>query len=169
MGIGIHVIDSAHHLLDLNKPVSAVAGGGIFYFKDGRDTPDTVSVILEYPQECMVTFLAESLTCPDVKTTAGVELRGTGGTAMAERYVQDIAWKYVPNMRHSKEPTASGTGPGATAEYNLKNWLECIRTRQQPVANAEVAYYSTLACVMGSMAYRSGTKVYWNHAWNLPA
>lgn len=169
MGIGIHVIDSAHHWLDLTKPYAAVAGGGIYYYRDGRDTPDTVSLIIEYPQDCMVTFLAESLTCPDIKTTAGVELRGTGGTAMAERYVQDIAWKYVPNMRYSKEPAASGPGPGAVATYNIKNWLDCIRTRQKPVANVEAVYYSTMACAMGSMAFRSGTKVYWNDAWNLPA
>jgi len=169
MGIGIHVIDSAHHWLDLTKPAAAVAGGGIYYFKDGRDTPDTVSLIIEYPQDVMVTFLAESLTCPDVKTSAGVELRGTGGVAMAERYVVDTAWRYTPNKRYSDLPPASGTGPGATAEFNVKNWLECIRTRQKPVANIEAVFYSTMACAMGSMAYRSGTKVYWNDAWNLPA
>lgn len=169
MGIGIHVIDSAHHWLDLTKPAAAVAGGGIYYFKDGRDTPDTVSLIIEYPQDVMVTFLAESLTCPDVKTSAGVELRGTGGVAMAERYVVDTAWRYTPNKRYSDLMPASGTGPGATAEFNVKNWLECIRTRQKPVANIEAVFYSTMACAMGSMAYRSGTKVYWNDAWNLPA
>jgi predicted dehydrogenase len=169
MGIAIHVIDSAHHLLDLTKPAAAVAGGGIYYFKDGRDTPDTVSLIIEYPQDVMVTFLAESLTCPDVKTTAGVELRGTGGVAMAERYVVDTAWRYTPNKRHTSAPAASGTGPGATAEFNVANWLECIRTRQTPVANIESVYYSTVACAMGQMAYRSGSKVYWNDAWNLPA
>jgi len=169
MGIAIHVIDSVHHWLDLSKPLSAVAGGGIFYFKDGRDTPDTVSLIIEYPQECIATFLAESLTCPDVKTSAGVELRGTGGTAMAERYVVDTAWRYVPNKRYSSSPAAAGTGPGATAEFNLKNWLESIRTRQKSATNEEVAYYSTMACVMGAMAYRTGTKTFWNDAWNLPA
>ena len=98
-----------------------------------------------------------------------MELRGTGGTAMAERYVVDNAWKYVPNKRHSSLPAASGTGPSATAEFNLKNWLQCIRTREKSAANEEVAYYSTMACIMGAMAYRTGTKTFWNDAWNLPA
>jgi predicted dehydrogenase len=169
MGIAIHVVDSAHHWLNLTKPLSAVAGGGIYYFKDGRDTPDTVSFILEYPQECIVTFLAESLTCPDIKTTAGVELRGTGGTVMAERYVRDTAWEFVPNKRYTATPAAKGSGPQAWAQPNLLNWIECIRTRQKTVANEEAAYYSTMACSMASMAYRSGSKVFWNDAWNLPA
>lgn len=169
MGIGVHVIDSAHHWLDLTKPQSAVAGGGIYYFKDGRDTPDTVSLIIEYPQELMVTFLAESLTCPDVRTSAGVELRGTGGIAMAERYVAGTGWSYAPNKRYSSLPAETGPGTPPAASFNLKNWLECIRTRQKAVANEEAAYYSTMACVMGAMAYKTGTKVYWNDAWNLPA
>ena len=169
MGIAIHVLDSAHHWLNLSRPMSVVAGGGIFYFKDGRDTPDTVSFIVEYPEELIVTFLAESLTCDGVKTTAGVELRGTGGTLMAERYVKDTAWEYVPNKRHSNTPAAKGPGKSAYAEWNLKNWLDCIRTRKRPVANEEVAYYSTTTCAMASLAYRTGTKILWNDAWNLPA
>jgi predicted dehydrogenase len=169
MGIAIHVVDSAHHWLNLARPLSAVAGGGIYYYKDGRDTPDTVSFILEYPQELIVTFLAESLTCPDVKTSAGVELRGTGGTLMAERYVRDIAWEFVPNKRYTPAPAAKGPGPQAWAQWNLINWLECIRTRQKSVANEEAAYYSTMACAMAAMAYRSGSKIFWNDAWNLPA
>jgi hypothetical protein len=55
MGIGIHVIDSAHHWLELKKPRAAVAGGGTYYYKDGRDTPDAVSFILDYP-DVTVTF-----------------------------------------------------------------------------------------------------------------
>jgi predicted dehydrogenase len=169
MGIAIHVVDSAHHWLNLTKPLSAVAGGGIYYYKDGRDTPDTISFILEYPQELIVTFLAESLTCPDVKTSAGVELRGTGGTVMAERYVRDTAWQFVPNKRYTPTPAAKGLGPQAWAQWNVLNWLECIRTRQKSVVNEEATYYSTMACSMASMAYRSGSKVFWNDAWNLPA
>ena len=37
MGIGIHVMDSAHHWLAVRKPVSASAGGGTYFFKDGRE------------------------------------------------------------------------------------------------------------------------------------
>src|SRR5579883_3000623 len=62
MGIGIHVIDSAHQFLRLSKAKAAVAGGGVYQFRDGRDTPDTVNLILEYPQDLNVTFEAEIMT-----------------------------------------------------------------------------------------------------------
>ena len=168
MGIAIHVLDSAHHWLGLKKPRSAVAGGGIYYFDDGRDTPDVVSFILDYPQNVTVTFEAECLTCPGVRTSAGVMLRGTGGTLWAERYVKDIGYEYVPNDRVSKAPAERGPGTGASAEVILRNWLECLRTRQKPIASEEEGYYSSVACFMANQAYRTRSRVTWDEKWNLP-
>ncbi|HWQ52368.1 MAG TPA: Gfo/Idh/MocA family oxidoreductase [Bryobacteraceae bacterium] len=166
MGIGIHVVDSAHHLLKLHNPRAAVCGGGIYHYKDGRDTPDVVSFILDYPEEVTVTFAAEVLTAPGVRTTAGVELRGTGGTVMAERYVQDIGWEYVPNTAVSKAPAEKGPGdPRINAGPMIANWLECIRTRQAPVANEVEGYYSAMACFMALEAYRTESRIAWKKEW----
>lgn len=44
-----HEIDTVHDVLGLGVPRSAVASGGVYYWKDGRETPDTFSVVLEYP------------------------------------------------------------------------------------------------------------------------
>lgn len=167
MGIAIHVVDSAHHWLGLKNPSAAVAGGSTFFYNDGRDTPDVIAFILEYPDKTTVTFHAECLSAPGVKTTAGVEARGTGGTLWAERYVVDKSWKYVPNGKFSKTEPAetSATGPGT--DVLLQNWLECIRTRQTPIANVEVAYYSTMACFMANQAYQRKARVVWDPAWNI--
>ena len=167
MGIGIHVVDSAHHLLGLKNPAAVVAGGSTFFYNDGRDTPDVIACVLEYPDKTTVTFSAECLSAPGVKTSAGVELRGTGGTLWTERYVVDKGWKYQPNGKFSKEPAADGPGTGATADGILKNWLECIRTRQKPVANVEEGYYSSVACYMANQAYQRKTRVVWDPAWNI--
>ena len=169
MGIGIHVVDSAHHWMNLTKPLACVAGGGIYFYNDGRDTPDVITFILEYPEKLVVTFTAECLTAPGVKTSAVVEARGTGGTLWAERYVQDIGIQYTPNGLYSKEPAYKGPGTQATATNNLKNWLDSMRTRQKPVSNVEAAYYSTVACAMAGQAYRTKSRVVWDPKWDLPA
>ena len=166
MGIGIHVVDSAHHWLSLKAPLSAVSGGGSVFYQNDRDTPDVITTILEYPG-VTVTFTAECLTAPGVSTSAGVELRGTGGTLWAERYRIDRGWEYMPNGKFSKEPKAAGVGTGASAAGLLKNWLECIQTRQQPVAHAEAAYYSCVACYMANRAYQSKSRIVWDPAWNI--
>ncbi len=166
MGIGIHVVDSAHHWLDLKAPLSAVSGGGSVYYQNDRDTPDVITTILEYPG-VTVTFTAECLTAPGVRTSAGVELRGTGGTLWAERYVVDKGWEYTPNSKFSKEPKATGGGTGATAAGLLKNWLDCIQTRAKPLAHVEAAYYSSVACFMANRAYQTKSRIAWDPAWNI--
>jgi len=171
MGIAIHVLDSAHHWLGIRKPKAAMTGGGIYFYKDGRDTPDVVSFILDYPEEVTLTFTAECLTCPDIKTSAGVELRGTGGVLWAERYVKpgETAVEYLPNSKFSRTPAYRGPGSGATAEFILRNWLECIRSRRSPVANEVEGHYSCTACYMALQSYLTRSRVVWNPAWDLPA
>jgi myo-inositol 2-dehydrogenase/D-chiro-inositol 1-dehydrogenase len=42
------------------------------------------------------------------------------------------------------------------------NWLECIRTRRQPVAPAEIAHRSCSACLVSHIAMRLGRKLRWD-------
>lgn len=42
------------------------------------------------------------------------------------------------------------------------NWLECIRTRKEPVAPAEVAHRSTSACLLHHAAMKFDRKLYWD-------
>lgn len=169
MGIAVHVLDSAHHWLGLHKPKAVMAGGGIYHYDDGRDTPDVVTLILDYPQNVTVTFEAEVLTAPGIRTTAGVELRGTGGRLWAERYVQDIGYEYIPNAAVSKAPAARAPGTDANPTGILKDWLGCMRTRKTPAANEVEGYYSAAACFMGLRAFATKSRVAWNEDWNLPA
>ncbi|MBI4891384.1 MAG: Gfo/Idh/MocA family oxidoreductase [Acidobacteria bacterium] len=167
MGIAIHVVDSAHHWLGLKSPAAAVAGGSTFFYNDGRDTPDVVSFILEYPNKATVTFHAECLSAPGVKTSAGVEARGTGGVLHSERYETQKSWSYAPNGKFSKEAAAGGDGVPATADVVLKDWMSCIQTRQKPIANVEEGYYSSMACFMANQAYQKKTRIVWDAAWNI--
>ena len=45
-----------NQILDLGIPHSVVSSGGIYYFKDGREVPDTFQVTCEYPERNL-TFL----------------------------------------------------------------------------------------------------------------
>ncbi len=169
MGIAVHVIDTAHFVLGLQRPKAASAGGGVYFYNDGRDTPDTVALVLDYPENVTLTFVAEALTAPGVKTSAGIELRGTGGKLYVERYTTRDSLEYTPNGKFSKAPAARSDGSEPSAAPMLKNWLECIRSRQKPIANEEEAYWSTMACFMANHAFRTSSRVTWDNKWNLPA
>lgn len=169
MGIGIHVVDTAHFLLGLSRPLAATATGGIYYYNDGRDTPDVITGAIEYPEKVTVTFEAECLSAPGVKTAAGVELRGTGGVLAAHRYLTKDSLIYEPNSRFSQAPPARFDGVGPTALPMLENWIDCIRTRRKTIANEEAAYWSTVACFMMNRAWLTRSRVEWRGEWDLPA
>jgi predicted dehydrogenase len=44
-----HEYDGVNQILQIGIPKSCVASGGIYYFKDGRDVPDTFQAVYEYP------------------------------------------------------------------------------------------------------------------------
>lgn len=63
----------------------------------------------------------------------------------------------------AKEPI----GPGdihlyRTRGHNMDDWLECIRTRQKPVCDAEIGCRSVTVCHMGNLAYWLKRPLRWN-------
>ncbi len=46
-----HEYDAMNQMLGLGIPHSAIATGGVYYYKDGRDVPDVFQVAFEYPDK----------------------------------------------------------------------------------------------------------------------
>ncbi len=46
-----HEYDAVNQLLRMGIPHSAVASGGIYYWKDNREIPDLIQVVFEYPEK----------------------------------------------------------------------------------------------------------------------
>jgi predicted dehydrogenase len=166
MGIGIHVIDSAHQFAGVRKPRAAVAGGGIYQFTD-RDTPDVINLILEYPEGLNVTFEGEIFTCGMPQSSAGIELRATGGILVVQRYTREFGYGFTPNPKTSRTPAAQAPGDPPSAKWLVENWVACLRSRERPIANEEEGHYSACACYMGLEAYRQKRRIEWNRAWEV--
>ena len=45
---------------------------------------------------------------------------------------------------------------------HMNNFLDCIRTRQQPICNANVGHRSCSVCHLGNIAIRTGVPLRWN-------
>jgi predicted dehydrogenase len=60
----------------------------------------------------------------------------------------------------------SELGPGERPLYKSEdqhgNWLDCIRTRLQPVSPAEVGHRSTSACLLSHIAMKLKRKLFWD-------
>ncbi len=79
----------------------------------------------------------------------------------------------VAKLKDSKALAASDPkiitsviGPNEIHLYESKehhgNWLDCIRTRQQPIAPVEVAHRACSACLIHHIAMKSKRKLYWD-------
>ena len=159
-GLFVHMVDVVHWFLNLQKPVMAVAGGGIYQYDDGRDTPDNVNFILEYPEKISVTFEA-TITDMIPQDSADIIFMGTGGRLAIFRY----GYKFLPSKQN--ESAGQLTCGGAPEGVHVANWLECLKSRKQPNADVVAGHYSSMACHIGNIAYKKQTRITWQKEWDL--
>jgi predicted dehydrogenase len=97
------------------------------------------------------------VTCADTrKNKQGVLFEGSEG------------WVYVRRGHIDANPKSLLTSPIGSDEIQLyksnnhkANLLECIKSRKQTVAPAEVAHRSCSVCLLGEIAMRLGKKLKW--------
>jgi hypothetical protein len=47
-------------------------------------------------------------------------------------------------------------------ENHMKNWLNCIKSREKPIADVEIGHRSATVCHLGNIARRLGRKLTWD-------
>ncbi|HYT87468.1 MAG TPA: hypothetical protein VEL76_02010, partial [Gemmataceae bacterium] len=66
------------------------------------------------------------------------------------------------DMRLINEPLPAGAVRLGTATNHMANFLDCVRSRQQPVCNPVVGHRSCSVCHLGNIAIRTGRRLTWN-------
>ncbi|HWR52249.1 MAG TPA: Gfo/Idh/MocA family oxidoreductase [Bryobacteraceae bacterium] len=157
-GLFVHMVDVVHWYLGLEKAKSAVALGGIWTYPDGRDTPDNINGIVEYPNGLNVTFEA-TVTDMIPKQSADIVFLGSKGRL----HIFRGGYRFIPAEKGAQEIIAQGT----PESDHMRNWLDCVRTRKQPNADAVSGHYSALSCHLMNIAYKESGRAKWQDAWNV--
>jgi predicted dehydrogenase len=139
-----HWIDVVHMFMDQDNPISAVAAGGIYHYRDGRTAPDTINVLLEYPQGWTATF--EATLAPGL-TGAAVEMVGTEGRL----YITRGEFQYYSKERGAP-PVVVKAAKDQTIEH-VENFLDCVKSRKLPNGDVYVGHRSAAASHLGNIAY----------------
>jgi predicted dehydrogenase len=145
-----HWIDVVHMFMGADIPVSAVAAGGIYHYKDGRTAPDTINVLLEYPQQFTATF--EATLVPGI-TGAGVEFDGTEG----KLYIDRGRYEFTPRGRNVQPTVVKGT-TNLDLEH-IQNFLDCVKSRKLPNGDVLIGHRSAQASHLGNIAYMQKRRI----------
>ena len=72
------------------------------------------------------------------------------------------------NVCKVEPPELAGPPPGRDAvrpnvgDPHIKNWIDCIKSRERPVADVEIGHRSTTVCHLGNIARWMGRKLHWD-------
>jgi predicted dehydrogenase len=171
--LGAHLIDVAVWFMDDPLPTSAVAHGGVYVWKDGREHADTLDCILEYPKQFILNYstrLGNNHAVPEVvfygtrgtfdtrSWTASGE--GGGAEALPAPVTVPVPARDVATGAPATGNTLAATqnDPRVQGDEHMINWLECLRSRKTPNAPVEVGYAHTIASILCFEAWNTGRR-----------
>jgi predicted dehydrogenase len=140
-----HWIDVVHMFLGQDIPISAVAAGGVYAYKDGRTAPDTINVLLEYPADLTATF--EATLAPGVRGAA-VEFCGTTGRLWIDRSRFEFH-----AVERGAQPVIVKAEAGDMTLDHVNNFLVCVQSRKLPNGDVLIGHRSAQASHLGNIAY----------------
>ena len=146
-----HQIDIVPWISGDPYPKSCVASGGIYAWKDGRANPDTFSAVFEYPSGFHVNYTSR-------------QNNSAGGTREVFYSTKGALW---PGAARVTGEGGDGSLQDQTLEHgpgvdHMRNWMECIRTRETPNGDIEAAYQHSVAGCMAAEALQTGKRVTFN-------
>src|SRR5690606_10111964 len=165
-----------HWFTDLKHPRSVVANGGVYHWKDGRSSWDTMTAVFDYGEEqsdggFQVVFTSRMHNGDErpaeIYYSNGGELNlitnkvsPKGGMTEKAAAAMGMKANLLPEVNlteHAVKVAASAnTGADPLTSAHMRNWMECVRSRKQPNAPVEAGYYHSIANIMTTAAARNG-------------
>jgi predicted dehydrogenase len=166
-GWGAHHIDSAHWAMDTEYTGPVEISGSADFPKSGL-------------WDVHGPFKTEGVYASGVRMIVsgefpnGIRFEGTEGWIFVSRGNESVTSSDpVAKLKDAQALSASDPGlitstigPNEIHLYESKdhhgNWLDCVRSRQQPIAPVEVAHRSCSACLLHHIAMKTKRKLYWD-------
>ncbi len=176
----VHQIDTVHWFTGYPHPRSVVANGGVYLWKDGRKNWDTMTAVFDYgplddPSKGFQVIYSSRMT----NSAGGVKeiyysnggmldmdkqcVNSEGGmTAKAAAEMgmkQNLLGDYSLTDAVMKAETSANTGNDPMTSANMRNWMECVRSRKTPNASIQAGYSHSVALCMNIAAIQTGQRV----------
>jgi predicted dehydrogenase len=182
--LGAHHLDIVDWVIGLNGLASVSCHGGRFVVDDGGETPDTQDAIF-HGGSLIATWSMRECSRGEIPKY-GLEFYGTHGSlglsrsgfkitpdalVPAEALIPDFGGHPVggpqrktaagiPQFRTTSVADASGD-TDEQFRYHVRNFLDCVRSRQQPISDLESAHRTATVCHLANISMRIGRSIAW--------
>ena len=149
---GTHLIDVIQWFTGASQPIAAHCYGEVYKLHPA-ETPDTFSAIFEYPK-FMATWTLAYMN--SFQNGWGIVFPGQKGTLeLCEQGYRFYEEPWAPKTRWDRPEPAIEKLPGGLTQTppHIKNFLECVRTRQQPNATIELGHQAVRTLHLANIAF----------------
>lgn len=187
--IGIHHLDVASWFLDA-RPLAVSGFGGILHWKDGRNVPDTVQTIVEYPNGVTLNYsctLANSFEADYdayYGSDSAIMLRDNRAWMFREPDAPLLGWEVYARKEEFFNQTgislvadatkllAQGLNPSSDSSLlttpiksALEDFILCIHESKAPNAGYKEGFEATVTAVKSNEATLKGSKIEFKDEW----
>jgi predicted dehydrogenase len=181
--LGAHHIDILQWYLNVKGPTAVASSGGRLALQDNGETPDVQDALYDYPGFTSIYSMRE-VSVGRREGGGGLEFFGTKGSMTVSRG----GFTTYPDMKIDPEtaiprfrgqpsggPQAAGSKPepwtealkepGSSEEQfdlHARNFLDCVKSRNRPIADVEDGHQVATACHLANIALRTGRKLRWD-------
>jgi predicted dehydrogenase len=183
----VHLFSTLHFITGSLGPTNIMAQGGLRFWKDGRDVPDVMLGMFDYPETSAHAPFSLSLRVHFVDGTSGntfLRMVGTAG-AMDVGFENEVTVKYQKtwdplkatqgDFRANPEPNArKEMVPAANIVYraeqgykgahydHFNNWFTAIRTGGKVVEDPVFGYRAAAPALACNLSYYEKRAIQWD-------
>jgi predicted dehydrogenase len=169
---GVHQIDIALWVMGAQAPESVIASGGkLAYPDDASETPDTLQAVFRYQDFSMLWEHATGIDLGPYKMPEGIAFVGNNGTLIVNRggfevhpEREFVGWGQQGPVK--MDPIGSESTPRGVSYLDLhtRNFADAVKAGDPAQLNTpiESGALAAINAQMGNIAYRTGSKVFWD-------
>jgi len=181
----VHQIDTVHWFTGLPHPRSVVANGGIYKWRDGRQNWDTMTAVFDYgPLNDSSKGFQVIYSSRMTNSYGGIkelyfsnggtldldknEITADGGITEKAAAEMDMKPDQLAKLSLTQVATAASTAADTGADdmtvANVRNWMECVRSRKTTNAHIDAGYSHSIALCMNVAAIQTGRRITFDDA-----
>jgi predicted dehydrogenase len=155
---GVHLINIMLWAMGPEAPKNVSSTGGKYVLTDNSETPDTQVAVYEFPNYTMIWEHKVGTGVGLNGHSWGISFTGSEGTMI----LTDGGFEIISEPKKKSLESKKYPGSGDARPAHVKNFLDCLRSRQQPVENLALGHHVSSVAHLGNIALRSGRKVVWD-------